>query len=351
MKNQTSQHLLDPFIRLGSLARLGILYAALLAALTALTYTAQATDRGWTGAVSDAWTEPNNWSPAGVPGLNDTAYFMNDSTVRRTIVMPSSSFIFDMPVATVRSLAFLGGGYTLHVPPGFRGRQSFSALSLGTRILSLSTDSRTNYIEPSVVIRASQDFSCQGSGVLVVNGSVNLNGFTLGLNSGAGNQWVNGVIYGDGELVKRGNGLAFLGGGFNNYYVGTTRVNGGELVLIKSFGAIAVPGDLIIDNAASPYNAVSLNAPDQIADSATVTVGGNGWFIPLGRPETIGSLVLARNGQVDLRSSILTLNNNVDVLSGAAATIGGGILSLSASNHTFSVESSASLRILANLAS
>jgi autotransporter-associated beta strand protein len=351
MKNQTSQHLLDPLIRLGSLARRGILYAALLAALTALTYTVQATDRGWTGAVSDAWTEPNNWSPAGVPGVNDTAYFMNDSTVRRTIVMPNSSFIFDMPVATVRSLVFFGGGYTLHVPPGFRGRESFSTLSLGTGILSLSTDSRTNYIEPSVVIRASQDFSCQGSGALVINGNVNLNEFTLGLNSGAGNQWVNGVIYGNGALVKKGNGLAFLGGGFNNYYVGTTWVTAGELVLIKSFGAIAVPGDLIIDNAASPYNAVSLNAPDQIADSATVTVGGNGWFIPLGRPETIGSLVLAHNGQVDLRSSILTLNNNVDVLSGAAATIGGGILSLSASNHTFNVESSASLRILANLAS
>src|SRR5262245_35692308 len=94
MKTQTSQPLPDPFTRLGRLARRGIVYAAVLAALTVLSHPALATDRAWTGAVSDAWTEPNNWSPAGVPGVNDTAYFMNDSTVRRTIVMPSSLIIF-----------------------------------------------------------------------------------------------------------------------------------------------------------------------------------------------------------------------------------------------------------------
>src|SRR5262249_47306161 len=148
-------------------------------------------------------------------------------------------------------------------------------------------------------------------------------------------------------LIKRGSGLAFLGGSFANTYNGATRVIEGELVLIKSAGVTAIPGNLFIDNAASPYNAVSLNAPEQIADTALVHVGMNSWFIPLGYPETIAGFDLSGNGNVDLRGSVVTLTGSVTVPAQANTRITNGKLDLGTEHRLFVVSDSSTLRVSA----
>ena len=110
-----------------------------------------------------------------------------------------------------------------------------------------------------------------------------------------------GAIAGPGSsLTKSGDGAMFLSGTNANTYDGATTVLGGMLVLGKSPGLNAVPGDLTISN-----GAVRLAADENIADTASVTIGPSSQLILhdtalAGHAETIGAL--AGGGKVDFGS-------------------------------------------------
>lgn len=119
---------------------------------------------------------------------------------------------------------------------------------------------------------------------------------------------VNGEITGSGALAKTDGGGIVLGGPVSNTYTGTTILGGtGKLVLAKTGGATAIPGNIELSSTAwnGQNSGVVLAADEQIADSAILTwtttaLGGGGqqdsFFRPAGRTETIGGLVSTGNG-------------------------------------------------------
>ncbi|MDW8309862.1 MAG: autotransporter-associated beta strand repeat-containing protein, partial [Verrucomicrobiales bacterium] len=128
---------------------------------------------------------------------------------------------------------------------------------------------------------------------------------------------LSGVLSGTGSsgLTKTGAGTLRLDGSAANTYAGSTTVNGGELLLNKSTGVAAIPGDLTIS-----AGTVRWLAAHQVADTAVVSVTGT---LDLnGFAETIGGLT--GSGTVALGSGTLTVNNSANsTFSGVISGMGG----------------------------
>jgi autotransporter-associated beta strand protein len=83
-----------------------------------------------------------------------------------------------------------------------------------------------------------------------------------------------GPISGSGGVKVFGSGTCWFEGSTANTYAGTTTVSSGTLVLNKSVGTTAVPGNLVVNNGATLSLANSL----QTADAADVLVNSGGLF-------------------------------------------------------------------------
>src|SRR5262249_52297370 len=112
-----------------------------------------------------------------------------------------------------------------------------------------------------------------------------------------------------------GPGTLTFAGTNANTYGGSTIVSNGTLVLNKTSGTIAVPGDLVIGSDVASTNAdvVQSMAPNQIADTAAIPGMPSGllnfaWFF--GASDTIGSL--SGSGSVFLGLNTLTVGDNRD---------------------------------------
>src|SRR5271170_5301995 len=79
--------------------------AAWLTGLMTLTAFGQIT-RNWTGADNGNWSDPNNWTPAGIPQTGDALQFGFVSDSNRTMVN-------DIGNITVQSLSFVENDYQL----------------------------------------------------------------------------------------------------------------------------------------------------------------------------------------------------------------------------------------------
>jgi fibronectin-binding autotransporter adhesin len=113
-----------------------------------------------------------------------------------------------------------------------------------------------------------------------------------------------GAIGGAGDLTKpatlvtanssaanTNGGTIVFSGTAPNTYVGTTYVYAGTLLLNKTSGVNAIPGNLTIDSNAGGY--VPLGASNQIADSAILSftgASGTGWFDLKGFNETVAGI-------------------------------------------------------------
>ena len=124
---------------------------------------------------------------------------------------------------------------------------------------------------------------------------------TLASDSGVGSTGgiaftISGAIGGPGGLTKLNNNAVTLAGSASNSYGGITTLGGtGKLVLAKTGGALAIPGDINISSTAWNGNGkgIVLAADEQIADSAVITwtSGGYGGTLRLnGHTEMIGGL-------------------------------------------------------------
>jgi fibronectin-binding autotransporter adhesin len=128
----------------------------------------------------------------------------------------------------------------------------------------------------------------------------------LARNSGIGvNQdwWLtaSGVISGAGSLTKWGGGILSLSGSANNTYAGTTYVNEGTLVMAKTYGYQAVPGNLVVGQTDGSLTAVARHLNhDQIWGNITVNGGG-----------------LLDLNNFDEWTGVLTLNGGGDVQTGS----------------------------------
>jgi autotransporter-associated beta strand protein len=157
---------------------------------------------------------------------------------------------------------------------------------------------------------------------------------------------ITGPIDGPGGLTAFD--LVVLGGTTPNTYQGVTTADDGTLILEKTAGTNAIPGDLIIgDNVLNPNNAgaqgpdtfVAIAVAEQIPDTANVTINSDG-SLAYKADETIGSLKLQGGGLGGFfpagSPGTLILNGDVTVLGSPVASSFGTPVSLGSATRLFS---------------
>ncbi|HYC93110.1 MAG TPA: Ig-like domain repeat protein [Thermoanaerobaculia bacterium] len=169
---------------------------ALVVAALCLATPSYAITRSWTGAVSDAWSEPGNWSPAGVPASVDVLVF--PAGVTRTVMnndLPAGTSVGPMDFRTAYTLN--GNPLTLtgDLTFGFAGFTCNADLALGANV-TLGAASTSTY-----------------------NGAIDVNSHTLTIHS------YNTTLYaldGSGTIAVTGAGITIAGSGsFSGNVTGT----------------------------------------------------------------------------------------------------------------------------------
>lgn len=132
-----------------------------------------------------------------------------------------------------------------------------------------------------------------GTNVLYANTGQSGNNNTLIIQSD-----ITGAI----DFVKAGNPTLTLSGTVSNTFTGTTYVNNGVLQLSKTGGAIAIPGDVVIENGGS-----LASGSNQIATTSDVTVRTGGTLNQNGG-QTYGGVVTLDGGQLLTNNQTVTFN-------------------------------------------
>lgn len=197
----------------------------------------------WLGTVSNVVSDPGNWE-GGVPTDDPEARIVFSGNAVRTEVLN------DVAGLRVREMVFVGE-FTLSGEP----------LAVGSGSIG------TNDFSRAVV-------SCD----IAVSGTLSLHG----------GQYT-GTISGAGGLVVRNS--VVLGGNTSNSYGGETRVEG-SLVLRKSPGALAVPGNLVIETGGM----VEAGTAEQISPAATVDLRSGARFFPRAS-QTIARIICAEGAE------------------------------------------------------
>lgn len=312
--------------------------------------------RTWTGngggLTAKLWSDPDNWSPAGVPQNGEDLYFEETA-----VIFSPTPMINDLTNLTVRSLWFAINADFLTLD----WRLSGNELGITDSIRLLGTTDERVFIscplrlELGIRLEVTDfDSPCE----LHLSGPMNLNGHALVVAVDRDNRVdLSGPIAGVGDIHIRptefaGNGPVTLSGTEANTFEGriilyTERTfagpyNGGRLVLNKSAG-VAVPGPLILGREAQ----VTLQRPGQIADTAPVTIVSGGEFLLQGHNETIGGLVLTNaateadpaivrtgGGTLAVQGNIVTHSHNPQIIH-----VVEGRLELTAGDHALEINS------------
>lgn len=247
-----------------------------------------------TGVTANAWTYTNRVTGTGAwmltgPGQADRSSwtFSGDNRgFRGALTIAGSRFN-----ATAASALPSG---SIAVLPG--GELLLNAASTFTNNLSIASNgwANTAYAGGIGALRLAANANYSGTLALTADARV-------GAQGDAGT--ISGVITGPFNLSKGGTGTITLSGSSANTYGGTTHVRGGTLVLAKTAGVNAVPGDLHIGDG-STSDVVQLGASEQIPDTAflrfTGAVNHWGYFKLMGRTETVAGLAeTSANGVIE----------------------------------------------------
>lgn len=239
-----------------------VVFALLLMLLAALPLSAA--NRFWTGAVNGNWSEPGNWGGT-APVAGDTLYFYatgNNKTTNN-----------DLPAGTRINGIVAEEGYTLQG----------NAIDLGADLRIGSTTVVT------LPIRLVTSILVMATGTITVASPINLNGHVITALTTNGTVVLNGIISGDGQIVKNDGGgtisnLVLAG---NNTYTGYTRVNGGRLIVPNANGLGAGSNNLL--NRTIIYNGGSLIVQNALIGES-LEIGGPG-FLNEGALQTTGSTI------------------------------------------------------------
>ncbi len=268
------------------------LLPAVFSALSCLLPSTRAGTRTWTHNSSQLWSDPNNWSPVGVPQTGDDLLFTDEVHVSGPDPMMN-----DITNLSVRSMSFLIDSDDSLITPDWN--LNGNAITITGPIATHNfSDTERIYINCGLIIGlagaivndSSVAFDCE----IHVTGPVDLNGNNLTLLiAGEPTLEVSSVISGTGNVIAIGDLLdggtiTFSGSQANTFHgkliastQGTTDVgNDFGNVLLNKQSAVAVPEDLRVEYGA----VVTLGGPGQIADTASVEVvgtalGGKYWHL------------------------------------------------------------------------
>jgi autotransporter-associated beta strand protein len=255
----------------------------------------QAATRNWLGVTAN-WSNPDNWSPFGVPQNGDSLSF---PVANPFIVFSMNN---DLANLSLNTITFTGAGYTI----------SGNALTFIQGITDNHSGALNRVNCPVQFTSGGGRFNSIDVGQLEVNGTTTLaNNQDLIVTALVTNITVSGAIQGNGSLVKRGEGALFLRGNAANTYTGPTRVEQGPMHLAKPSAAIAISANVIIDGTTpgAPYLSDDLPGQYPPALSMLITNGGY-WGITNGA--TVTNLILAEWGVIE-GSGLLRLLCDVTV--------------------------------------
>ncbi len=273
----------------------------------------------WSGAGANAnFSTAANWASGGVPAAREANVILVFP-----LLAANRSPIQNIASLGIDQIVVHGDGYTFGASAG----NDYFLRGTAAVDLENNTSSATVFTAPVVL---------NGGEVVVhgTNGAVTFSGVLSG----------SGALRIDGPTVE-------LGGTAANTYAGATTLQDGLLHLSKPSGVTAVPGALHIGHpvAGSPFplDDVILDAPNQIADGAEVTIHRSGRLLLDGQGETIGTLEMT-GGSVETGFGQLTLGGNVHVSAPSLefAAIGGN-LSLGSQSRVFDVDAGCHLRVSA----
>ncbi|HTY87182.1 MAG TPA: autotransporter-associated beta strand repeat-containing protein [Candidatus Acidoferrum sp.] len=170
-----------------------------------------------------------------------------------------------------------------------------------------------------------------GSGTVSLDSSST----SLVVGNANGSSTFSGVITGAGSLYKNGSGTLTLAGAAANTYSGITVVSGGILILNKTVSNGTIPGSLYINSGAT----VRLGASEQIADSASISIGSGCTLDLNSYNETIGNYLSLYEGNLMTGTGLLTLApNNTVYEDGIAYSYIYGKVNIGSGNSTWDVE-------------
>jgi autotransporter-associated beta strand protein len=170
-------------------------------------------------------------------------------------------------------------------------------------------------------------FSVGANGVNTWAGDITINSNSI-FAVNATSLLIDGAISGPGSFTKNGLGTLTFEGTNANTYAGTTTVNAGTLLLGKTAGLNAVPGDLVIGDGVGGINAdvVRLLANTQIANSGDITINASGLLDLDDHSETVGPLTLFE-GAITTGIGLLSINGNITATGLPPAPFNGATIS------------------------
>ena len=133
------------------------------------------------------------------------------------------------------------------------------------------------------------------TGTITLAGNTTFNSQDADAVGPAANLIFSGVINGSGNLTLTTSGYTgyiWLDGSSANTYSGTTKIDDGQVVLVKDPGVVAIPGNLEI-NSSTRLAQLQDNSGEQIADTSAVTLSETGSFNAewqVAGNETVGSI-------------------------------------------------------------
>ncbi len=248
----------------------------------------------------------------------------NDSTFAGSISGSGNVTKSGAGALTLSSASSYAGGTTLSA--GTLVANNSQALGTGTLTIDGGTLASASFANLSNDVAVNGDFNVQGS--IRLSGDVQLNNDVRITNTSA-----SGGGAGFGGAISGAHGITFDAGASmvetdmlgttSNTYTGLTTVQGNAVLgLLKTGGAVAIPGDLTVSGNA----VVGVLESGQIASTSNVTVNSTGQSLQMSPGVSLryeGLLLASWNGPVDL--SIGTFNGNGSIgLGSGTLSVGAG---------------------------
>lgn len=283
----------------------------------------------WTGGhpTSSDWSRGANWDTGTAPVNGDTLVF--PAGAARLV---NNNDLTGLQVAVIR---FNGasGGYTL----------TGNGVTVTDAITANHTAGGNTIALARITLANAMSFSVnQPATSLVIESEVRLGGNNLTADT-TGFLVLQGVISGNGDVLKMGDSLLTLSGVAGNTFSGDLYVNAGTLFMGKSAG-LAVPHRLVIGDGigGSQADAAGYLADDQVNE---VTINSSG-LLNLGNfTDELSDLVLNQGGDVTTGTSgnlrlgvganVTTTANGITVLQDSSTI--SGHLELLLGTHVFTV--------------